>query len=670
MTLAKLAYKNMKTQFRDYFVYFVSMSFSIMVYFTFISMSYNKTLQDAAEKSFKIEAVLQASSILILLFVILFMFYSNAFFIKKRKKEIGLYNILGMRKWQIAELFFLENLFLGALALVIGIIFGSLLSKLFTMILFATMHLTIQLPFRLSFPTIGQTITVFVIIFIIVALQNASLVYRYKIVDLFKANTVGERLPKTSWVTSVLGFLGIAMMIFGYAIALNLITIIDYVGYKNSGYIFLFAVLSILFNVVVGTYLFFNSFLILVIKFGQKHKKIYYKGMNLVTIGNLLFRLRRNAATLATIAVLSATTLCAVGGAALIYSFSERQINYESSFDLHYESSNREAKGIIESTLKKYPEFPITNKFTATYKTVLANDDDLYPNQKGDSFHLYSIISESAYNQAVEISRYGSKIQLNTPESTYFISQYYFAAVLGDPVSKRIELKNESIDLTIQGVSTAFPFGSPAANGDVLVVTDKTFAAINHPVTSFNRTGLMLKNYESSQKLNQELTEKIKDSNNNIFITIPDHDEASLPRNLINLRLPFEETIYLSIGSTMYIAVFLGLVFMFATGSIIMLKQLTEAEEESEHYHILKKIGVSSEEIKSSIYKQTAFVFALPMIIGLMHTIIAIRAISFFLMDTKSFLGYIACGSFIFIYFIFYLFTARAYNKIVNSRLF
>ncbi|MFS7155759.1 FtsX-like permease family protein [Carnobacterium maltaromaticum] len=106
MTLSKLAFKNMKTQFRDYFVYFVSMSFSIMVYFTFILMAYSPILKKVAENSIKVDTLLQVSSVMILIFVVLFMFYSNAFFIKKRKKEIGLYNLLGMRKWQIAQLFF------------------------------------------------------------------------------------------------------------------------------------------------------------------------------------------------------------------------------------------------------------------------------------------------------------------------------------------------------------------------------------------------------------------------------------------------------------------------------------------------------------------------------------------------------------------------------------
>lgn len=150
MTLSKLAFKNMKTQFRDYFVYFVSMSFSIMVYFTFILMAYSPILKKVAENSIKVDTLLQVSSVMILIFVVLFMFYSNAFFIKKRKKEIGLYNLLGMRKWQIAQLFFLENLILGAGALLIGILLGSLLSKLFAMILLAVMRLKIDFHFNFS----------------------------------------------------------------------------------------------------------------------------------------------------------------------------------------------------------------------------------------------------------------------------------------------------------------------------------------------------------------------------------------------------------------------------------------------------------------------------------------------------------------------------------------
>lgn len=670
MTLVKLAYKNVRTQFRDYFVYFVSMSFSIMVYFTFISMSFNETLQKIAEKNVKIDVVLQASSLLILFFVVLFMFYSNAFFIKKRKKEIGLYNVLGMRKWQIAQLFFLENLFLGAWALVIGIILGSLLSKLFAMILLAIMHVAVQFPFTLSLPTVGQTVLVFLIIFVIVAIQNASLVYRYKIVDLFKANNNGERLPKVTIWTGILGVFGLTLIGIGYAIALNFVELVSSLENEQSGYLLLGLVVAIFVSVIVGTYLFFNSFLVLLIRIAQKQKIFYYRGMNLVTVGNLLFRLKRNATTLATIAVLSATTLCAVGGAAVIYSFAENQINYESTFDLHYESSNQEVSRKIKETMKKYPEFPIESAVSAKYKVILVKDGAVYKSYSDhEKAHVYSIISESDYNKVIVASGIGSKIQLKNTKSTYLISQFYLTSVLGSPENKKITVEDGNLKLTIQGIRRSFAFGSRAANGEVLVVSDQVFKEVQHPIVTFTRTGLQIKDYENSQKLNEELTDKLSSDSNIVFIENPAGETYFASRDLANFRLPVEQSTYLTMGTVIYIAVFLGLVFMFATGSIIMLKQLAEAEEEIDHYHILKKIGVSPEEIRSSIYKQTAFVFILPMLIGSIHTIVAIRSISFFLLSPNATLGYIACGSFILIYFIFYLFTARAYNKIINGRI-
>lgn len=660
MTLSKLAFKNMKTQFRDYFVYFVSMSFSIMVYFTFILMAYSPILKKVAENSIKVDTLLQVSSVMILIFVVLFMFYSNAFFIKKRKKEIGLYNLLGMRKWQIAQLFFLENLILGAGALLIGILLGSLLSKLFAMILLAVMRLKIDFHFNFSSAAISQTCLVFFFIFVIVAIQNASLVYRYKIIDLFKASGVGNQIPKATVFTLIRGLLGIFLIGLGYWTALNLISILGF----SSSYIFLGIVLSIVINTVVGTYLFFNAFLVILIKFSQRQKKLYYRGLNLLMVSSLLFRLKRNAITLATIAVLSATTLCAVGGAAALYTFTEGTIDLTTSFDIHYEASNTKVKKIIEDTLNEFPKFKISEEATGEFKVISGK----FEHSKKETANFYSVISESDYNKIVGVSNYGKKINLKDSSSGFLISQYFLSTIFDNPIQKKIQLKNQSIAVTIQGFDDHIPFGTRAVNGDVLVVTDELYKKIKNPVATFTRRGIMLSNYADSQALNKTLADRLESYNKSVFLDSKEEDVFFTPRDLFVLRQPYEATVYSSVGSIMYVAIFLGLVFMFATGSIIMLKQLSEAEEELHHYRILKKIGVSSKEIQKSIYRQTAFVFAFPIIIGSLHTYVAIHAMSKVLLNTDLWLGYVASACFILIYSIFYLFTARAYIRIVNRK--
>lgn len=198
------------------------------------------------------------------------------------------------------------------------------------------------------------------------------MVYRYKIIDLFKASGVGNQIPKATVFTLIRGLLGIFLIGLGYWTALNLISILGF----SSSYIFLGIVLSIVINTVVGTYLFFNAFLVILIKFSQRQKKLYYRGLNLLMVSSLLFRLKRNANTLATIAVLSATTLCAVGGAAALYTFTEGTIDLTTSFDIHYEASNTKVKKIIEDTLNEFPKFKISEEATGEFKVISGKFDN------------------------------------------------------------------------------------------------------------------------------------------------------------------------------------------------------------------------------------------------------------------------------------------------------
>lgn len=664
MTYIKLAMKNVKTQFRDYYVYMLSMSFSIMVYFTFISLSFSDDVVKITKESVKISATLQATSILILAFVVLFMFYANAFFIRKRKKEIGLYNILGMKKSELGILFFLENLILGMIALFIGILLGQLLSKLFAMILLSAMRIQGVAHFRLSFHAVNQTVLVFLFIFLFLSVQNASLVYRYKLVDLFKATGSGNRLPKNSVSSSFLGLLGILLMGAGYYIAL---TIGDFIGLaENSSVQWLLALLLIiLFFEILGTYLFFNSFLAFLIRLRKKNRGTYYKGMNLITTSELLFRFKKNAISLSTIAILSAVTLSAVGGAGAVYTFSIRQIAATASFDFNYESSDTKINQTFKETLKKYPEFPIKDSVTSTYKVIEGTYIHFINHKKVTEY--FNLMKESDYNQTVKKSNYGKPIELKNNQSVVYLIRDYFPALFNDPIGTEIAIKQLGKSLEVQEIRGNIPYNQFATSGDILVIKDDVFKQVIEPITTYQKTGINIENYKESGKLATEMDKKLNDEKM-VFLPVKDNNIYQQPRTLYSSKYWVEQDLNASMGFMMYISVFLGLVFMIATGSIIMLKQLAEAEEEIENYLILKKIGVTYQEIKRSIYKQTAFVFLLPIVIASIHTYFAIKMMSIILNNNWIY-TLLICGSFIFIYFIFYLFTARAYNRIVNRRM-
>ncbi|MGY3779032.1 ABC transporter permease [Isobaculum melis] len=673
MTLFKLAYKNVKSQFSDYVIYFFSISFSIMIYFSFVSMANDEALLAAASKSAKLDVALQFSGVMILVFAVLFMIYANNFFIKKRKKEIGLYNLLGMKKLQISKLFFMENMVVGVVALASGIVLGVILSKLFMLILLRMMQSDVTASFSFSMNAVFQTIIIFVLIFLFTSIQNASLVYRYRLIDLFKANSDGNKLPKIGFFSYFFGILGLGMMLFGYYLANDFMHGVEL--FHND---FFMAAIVIFLSTIIGTYLFFNAFLVVFIKMKMKNKKTYYRGMNLITTSNLLFRIKKNASTLATIAILSATTLSAVGGASIVYSYVSDQVDRTTTYDIVYDESNPAAASEIAALIAQNPDHKITAETEISYKTVEATTKNTVKQGNGEEVDdYYSVISESDYNQSIEKNKGGKKVQLENNQQTLLISMMYSDEFFDSPKGNSITLKDSNETFDIQDIATEAPVSSVTTyNMNLLVVSDVAYQKIKGIEPEYHYRAVNVTNAKDMKALanaiRKVVTEKVSE---NQRIPLQDNRTQTTEASAFNdatraayiTKYEVSQEVFAVFGLIMYVAAFLGLVFMVATGSIIMLKQLSEAQEEIGRYRILKKIGVNRKEIKKTVYKQTGFVFALPIIVGITHAIFALRLASSIFMNPSILLTFLACGMFIFIYAVFFLFTARAYNKIVNG---
>ncbi|WP_318240999.1 ABC transporter permease [Ureibacillus galli] len=308
MTLFSIARKNIRKNFTNYFLYIGSMIFSIIIYFTFVSLKYDEAILETTESSTKISSVFNGASIVLIIFVAVFIWYSNSFFIKKRKKEVGLYSLLGVRKKQIGRMLFYENFFMGVIALLIGIILGSILSKFFVIILMKIMGYDAIGNIAISPQAIVNTIIVFTVLTAITSIHGYRLIYRFKLIELFKAEQEGEKEPKTSIITA---FISVLLIGIGYWLALQNLFVSEV--WRKLG--FLITPLVILVTVILGTYLLFSTFTVYLFKLLRKNKHHFWNGINIISTSQLLYRLKGNARTLTIIAVLSATTLTAVGTA-------------------------------------------------------------------------------------------------------------------------------------------------------------------------------------------------------------------------------------------------------------------------------------------------------------------------------------------------------------------
>ncbi len=620
MTLFSITAKNIKKNFQNYFIYFFSMVFSIVVFYIFTSIQYNDQVVQIIGK--RTHLMLNVGSISVAVFSAIFMGYSNSFFTRKRKKEIGLYSLLGLQKRQVARMLFYENLVMGMVALFIGIAAGSLFSKLFVMLFFRLMGHFVQVYFAISPQAILNTIIVFLIIFIIISLHAYSLIYRFKLVDLFHAERSGETEPKASLI---LALVSIALIVTGYVLAFHL-----------AGNFFLLAP-TVLTLVIIGSYGLFHSFMVFVIRLSRKNTSSYYRGMNLISISNLLYRIKSNATLLATIAILSATTLTAMGMSYGIYHEINKSVDLHNPFSfVYWSNAGRDQK--VNQVLAQYPQNQLLHAVEIGFISTRGTLPDM-------NIQL-ALIPESKYNKIAQIKGW-DEVNINKAEDAVIVhSDYDFN---GKFIGKKIavELENKSkIKFHITARRNCI-LTNNSNTWNALVLRDEVYEHLAQAQKPYSLRALMVNNQKECQELNAELGKILPKYSWNSYY-------SEYMRNM-------EDS-----GMLMFVGGFLGLVILLATGSIIYFRQLNDAQKEKLNYQILRNIGVSRSEIKASIRKQLLYVFLFPLLLGIAHSWAALMALSHLLLTSLVTSTIITIAVYTLVYLFYYLLTVRSYNEIVN----
>ncbi|MCY6485801.1 ABC transporter permease [Clostridium aestuarii] len=650
MNLFNIAARNVKRNFYNYFVYFVSMIFSIMIYFTFVSIQYNEQVLQLAQVKERIGSGFKAASIVIAIFAAIFIWYSNSFFTKKRKKEIGLYSLLGVKKKQIGRMLFYENIVMGILALGAGIILGTLLSKVFVMLLVKLMGFSLPIKFTIIPKAIINTFITFFILFFITSVHGYTIIYRFKLIDLFKAEKSGEKEPKTSVVAAVFS---VILIVGGYTLYLKAFEL------KLN---FLYVILATLILVVIGTYIFFSYFTVFVIKMAKKNKKKYYNGINMIGTSQLLYRIKSSARTLATIAVLSATTLTAMGIATSQYYdfYTKQEARYPFSYVIKMNNDNLAKK--VEAVMDKYPKNKVVNSIDIEFLNLECKIPNVSKLRKDVEYRKVStyIISERQYNEIAKVRGIKDKISLNTSNECVLFDEWYMGKFDESYKDKTVEIDTNNENQKFKIVDfKPYSLTNRYMTFETLVVKDEIYDKYYNDSKIYKVKAYINDNKKDAEELTKELRNLVSKEyleDEELFGKFSSYYD-SYKGNLIES------------GLIIFVAGFLGLVFLMATGSIIFFKQLSEANDDKERYILLKKIGVNKKEIKVSISKQIFFVFITPLILGIVHSCVAVSIIGDALNLNLTVPIGISVGAYTLIYMIYYMLTVNAYSKIVNSNL-
>lgn len=634
MTLCKMAASNIKSNFKNYWAYFLSSSFSVFVLYLFISITYNKNVQDTLGKMKSSMILLETGLGLVILFSMFFIWYSNSFFIKARKKEFATYMLLGMSKKQVAFLNFAENLMVTLMSFFSGIILGIVFNKFFIMLLFELMKTTGKAEFQFSFKAFNSSFIVFAIIFCIISIHGYCAICRSSLIDMFNASKKIEKGLKISMLTLVMSVVSFVFMSFGY-----------YLAIKKLGNNIILAPKVVLL-VVVGTILFLTAITAVIINIMKKNEPYIFRGIRLIPISQIYQRYRGNVGSLSIITVTTTIALCA-----LLFCFGGFNKSIENArnlcpFSVEYVNGNENSNKIFNDVLKEHKEISIKAKATINFVVVTANGP--FYNNKSD----VSILNESEFNKVNAYEGINIKISLNN-------NQCYYVALdtmSGDPkrnINKKINFKFGSKDynFNIANSDTKSIIAIDHCK-EIIIVSDEVYDSIKKDAkveNIFNVKGYMLKNDFLAEKFTDELQKKMPKDNS--IVTFYEHYTSGMK----------------IMGVLAFTGLFIGILFVMATGSIIYFKMSMEAKEDKKNFIALKKIGVSEHEISKAVSIENLVLFGIPFLLATLNTYAASFSISkvLELNVTKEF--FIIIIAYLLIYSMYYFITVKDYLRTINK---
>ncbi|WP_315114199.1 ABC transporter permease [Clostridium intestinale] len=640
----KLAAINIKKNSKTYLPFIITCICTISMFYIMHELSLNKGL-DGVSGSGSLKIILNLGSKVIGIFSAIFLFYTNSFLIKRRKKEIGLYNVLGLEKKHISKILFFEFLYTSIFSLVVGLIAGVILDKLMFLLLLKLLKFEVAFGFTISVPSIIITLLLFTGIFISTLLSNLVQIKVLKPIELLKGSEHGEKEPKTKWIITIIGLIALGT---GYGLALKI--------ESPLAALQMFFIAVIL--VMVGTYALFTAGSIAVLKTLRKNKNFYYKTSNFISVSGMMYRMKQNAIGLANICILSTCVLVMISTTVSLYVGMEDVLRTRFPRNIILTASQatkEEAKKIDEILIResKNNSIDTTGKFNYFNKYFAAINND----GKLDLINEDSLSSDVTLLQFVSIADYnrleGENITLKDNEAVVYSNV------------KNFDKNNITIENKIFNIKESFnkPIEALKINMNDVINTYVVFVNdIN--VLDANGDGAYYVAFDVSGSdenigiLSNKLNEKFKENNLQVHV---DSSAGS------------KESFYSLYGGLFFIGIFLGSLFLMATVLIIYYKQISEGYDDKNRFEIMQKVGMSKIEIKKTIRSQVLMVFFLPLVTAVIHVgfafpmitkllaVLNLRNVSLFMVATI-----ITILVFATIYGIVFSLTARAYYKIVE----
>lgn len=660
----KLAITNIKNNRQFYFPYLLTGIITVAMFYIMCALESNPGIQSMPGAK-DLGLILRLGIGVIGIFAVIFLFYTNSFIIKRRKKELGIYNILGMEKRHIAKILSKEAFFTAIIAIGGGLVTGVLFHKLACMLLYRMIGFNGGITFSFSKKGVMITAILFAIVYLLTYIYDLFQVQLANPIELLQSGNKGEREPKTKAIMAVLGVLCLGA---GYFIAITT---------KNPiKALTLFFVAVIL--VIIGTYLLFTAGSIALLKILCRNKGYYYQTKHFTSVSGMIYRMKQNAVGLANICILSTMVLVAVSTTVSLYVGVEdimkerypNEINIRAYYDTGAPSEDSIAP-IVEKSVKesgrkiRHEEDYLELYFAAIKDQGQYSLDKEKVKTAGDRVSGFVVLTredcKKKYNEEIpELAE--NEVALFTIKKTDMDT---------------LVLENRSYH-----VKEIKQFQNTEDFETIADMMDEYYYVIVNDVQDMERLWQLQKDIyqENSSSISRQVrldidgdSEQKKECFENIKTALG--PEQAKARILIDSRQSSLDEFYQIYGGFLFLGLFLGILFLMITVLIIFYKQISEGYDDKERFSIMEKVGMSNDEVKATIRSQVRTVFFLPILMAAIHVGMAFpmikRLLSLFgLSNTALFAGCMAGTILVFalIYLLVFLKTSKTYYKIVGEQ--
>ncbi|MFQ5011395.1 ABC transporter [Clostridioides difficile] len=661
---SKIAIKNVRKSFKDYSIYFLTLTLAICIFYSFNSIESQKALMEmnASTKSHveMLKNMISYMSVFVSVILCSLILYANNFLVKKRNKELGIYMTLGMEKVKISKILVFETIIVGIVSLVSGLILGLLVSQGLSILLLKLFEFNMsEYNFVISISSIIKTIVYFGIMFLLVMIFNTYIISKYKIIDLLTIGRKTEDIKfKSPFVYTITFILCIISLIIAYSMVLK-------VGLnpKNPKFI-----MSIVLG-VIGTILFFYSLAGFALYIVKKNKNIYFKGLNIFVVKQINSKINTNFISISIICLMLFLT---IGILSTGFGF----------------------KSALNAGLKGATPFDASAIMIVHEKCKVKNIKESFEKvgikfNKGDKVAYYDEYINGNKLSDVMQGQYSGRVDF---EVAYIKSSQYneIRKLRGE---KSITLSNDEVLITSNATEVVPSIEEYMKNNKIIKIDNKAYNIKNKKVIKDNLRTDFTETNALTVVVNDKLCDSMEISSSIVNINFAsDNNEKSQENFDKRLKSKYSSTSFYEVGTVsggsrnamyndnngmtstiLFVGIYLGIVFLISSMAVLALQQLSEASDSIDRYVSLKKLGASKNSISKTIFTQTLMYFSIPVGLALVHSVVGIQVANNFISRlNKPDIGassLMTVGILMLVYAVYFYTTYQGYKNIVIKKL-